>query len=68
MNIYLKAVLHTIGIIGSGFIAGYLMSYLPNWAVGVIALTFLSSLVYFLALGHLKYEQAMQEISQKYQK
>lgn len=68
MNIHIKAVLHTIGIIGTGIISGFVMSYLPNWAVAVVALAVLSYLVYLLALGQLKYEQAIDEMNEKYQK
>jgi len=68
MNIHIKAVLHTIGIIGTGVISGFVMSYLPNWAVAVVALAVLSYLVYLLALGQLKYEQAIDEMNEKYQK
>ena len=68
MNIHIKAVLHTIGIIGTGLISGFVMSYLPNWAVVAIAVAVLSYLIYLLALGQLKYEKAIDEMNKKYQK
>jgi hypothetical protein len=44
------------------------MSYLPNWAVAVLALSFAGYLVYTLALAQLKWDQTIDEMNQKYQK
>ena len=68
MNIKLKAALITVGVILSGFVTGFVMSYLPNWAVAVLALVFAGYLVYTLALAQLKWDQTVDEMNKKYQK
>ena len=68
MNIKLKAALITASVIATGFITGFIMSYLPNWAVAVLALSFAGYLVYSLALAQLKWDQTIDEMNQKYEK
>lgn len=68
MNIKLKAALITTSVILTGVVVGFLMSYLPNWVVAVLALGFAGYLVYTLALAQLKWDQAIDEMNQKYQK
>ena len=68
MNIKLKAALITVGVILYGFVTGFVMSYLPNWAVAVLVLAFAGYLVYTLALAQLKWDQTVDEMNKKYQK
>ena len=68
MYLKLKAALITVSVILTGFVTGFVMSYLPNWAVAVLALAFAGYLVYTLALAQLKWDQTVDEINQKYQK
>ena len=68
MNLKLKAALITVGIIATGMIVGFVLSYLPNWAVAVLALSFAAYLVYSLALSQLKFDKAIDEMNEKYEK
>jgi hypothetical protein len=68
MNLKLKAAGITVGVIGSGIIAGYIMSYLPVWAILVGAVAFACYIVYSTALTGLKYDQSVEELNKKYQK
>ena len=68
MNLKLKAALITVGVMASGLIAGFALSYLPNWAVAVIAVSFFGYLLYTISLAGLKYDKAVDELNQKYQK
>ena len=68
MNLKLKAALISISVIASGLISGYIMSFLPNWAVAVLVVSFFGYLLYTLSLAGLKYDQAIEEMNKKYQK
>ena len=68
MNIKLKAALITLSVLSTGFITGFLLSYLPNWAVAAIALSFAGYLVYTLCLAQLKWDKTIDEMNEKYQK
>ena len=68
MNLKLKAALISISVIASGLIAGYVMSFLPNWAVAVLVVSFFGYLLYTLSLAGLKYDQAIEEMNKKYEK
>ena len=68
MNLKLKAALISISVILSGLATGFIMSYLPNWAVAVIVVGFFGYLMYSISLAGLKYDKAIEEMNQKYQK
>lgn len=68
MNLKLRAAAMTLGVIGTGLGAGFVMSYLPNWAVAVIVLVFACYFVYTLSLAQLEYDKAIEEMNEKYKK
>jgi hypothetical protein len=68
MNLKLKAALISIGVMGSAFLTGLILSQFPTWVVGVIAIVFALGIVYNLALAGLKFDQAVEKMNEKYQK
>jgi hypothetical protein len=68
MNLKLKAAGIAVSVIGTGFFAGFVMSYLPTWAVLSVIVLGASYVVYSTALTGLKYDQSIEEINKKYQK
>lgn len=66
MNLKLKAVAISLGVIGSGLLTGFVMSQLPYWVAGIFVIVFALGLVYNLALARLKFDQTVEEIQEKY--
>jgi hypothetical protein len=68
MNLKLKAAGIALGVVGSGIVVGFVMSQLPVWAVGLIVFAFACYIIYSVALSGLKYDKAVEEMNEKYQK
>jgi hypothetical protein len=68
MNLKLKAAGITVGVIGSGIVVGFVMSYLPVWATVSAVVAFACYIVYTTALTGLKFDQSVEELNKKYQK
>ena len=68
MNLKLKAAMIAASVVGSGAVVGFILSYLPIWAVGVVALMFACYIIYSITLSGLKYDKAVDEMNEKYQK
>ena len=68
MNLKLKAVLYTACYVVSGLVVGFVMSQLPTVVVGAIAISAVLYLVYTVVHAGLKYDEAVKEISKKYEK
>jgi len=66
MNLKLKAAAISLGVIGSGFLTGFVMSQLPYWVSGIFVLVFALVLVYNLALASLKFDETVDEMREKY--
>jgi hypothetical protein len=66
MNLKLKAVAISLGVIGSGLLAGFVMSQLPYWVAGILVIVFALGLVYNLALASLKFDETVEEMKEKY--
>ena len=66
MNLKLKAVAISLGVIGSGLLTGFVMSQLPYWVAGIFVIVFALGLVYNLALASLKFDETVEEMKEKY--
>ena len=65
MNLKLKAAGITLGVVGSGLISGYVLSYLPNWVAIAVALGFAIYMVFSLSLSSLQFDQKIDEMNKK---
>jgi len=66
MYLKLKAAAITVGVIGSGLLLGFLLSYLPNWAVLTIVVAVVCYFVYASALAGLKFDESIEKMNSKY--
>jgi hypothetical protein len=66
MNVKFKAAWITLGVVGSGLATGFLMSYLPNWAVLVAVLIFALYIVYRASLASLELDDAIDKMNDKF--
>jgi hypothetical protein len=66
MYLKLKAAAITVGVIGSGLLLGFLLSYLPNWAVLTIVVAVICYFVYASALAGLKFDESIEKMNSKY--
>ncbi len=66
MNLKLKASLYTILYMASAFGIGLVLSQLPYWAVGAIALIFAIAIIYSLIHAGLKFDAAVDKMQEKY--
>jgi hypothetical protein len=67
MNLKLKAALYTTLYVVSGLVVGYVASQLPTWAVVTFVCLIGLYLVYTIIHAGLKYDEAVKEISKKYE-
>jgi hypothetical protein len=66
MNLKLRAAAITLGVIGSGLLVGFLLSYLPNWAVLIMAVAVICYFVYVTALAGLKFDESIEKMNSKH--
>jgi MFS family permease len=66
MNLKLRAAAITVGVVGGGIVAGFLLSYLPNWAVLAAAVAVVCYAVYATALAGLKFDESIDKMNSKY--
>jgi hypothetical protein len=67
MNLKLKAALYTFLYVLAGLGVGFVASQLPTWAVVTLVCMFGIYLAYTLIHTGLKYDEAVKEISKKYE-
>lgn len=66
MNLKLKAAAITVSVVGIGIAVGFLLSYLPNWAVLTAAVAVICYAVYTTALAGLKFDESIDKMNSKY--
>jgi len=67
MNLKLKAALYTVLYVLVGLGVGFVASQLPTWAVVTFVCLVGLYLVYIIIHAGLKYDEAVKEISKKYE-
>jgi len=67
MNLKLKAALYTFLYALTGLGVGFVVSQLPTWTVVTLVCIFGICLAYILIHTGLKYDEAVKEISKKYE-
>ena len=63
MNLKLRAAAITVGVVGGGIVAGFLFSYLPNWAVLATAVAIICYAVYNTALAGLTFDESIDKMN-----
>jgi hypothetical protein len=66
MNLKLKAALYTVLYMASAFGIGVVLSQLPNWVAGALALVIALAIVYSLIHAGLKFDAAVDKMQEKY--
>lgn len=65
MNLKLKAAGITLGVVGSGLISGYVLSFFPNWVAVAVLIGFAIYMVFTIALSGLRFDQKIDEMNKK---